>query len=197
MLIRSLEQKTKLALSTVVLAVGGCVLICCFTMWTCFNFITNERKQIYVIDGDIPFLAERTKAETTFVIEAESHIQLFHHYFFNLPPDDDYIKWSLGKALYMADNSAAKQKGTLIESGFLSDIVSSSSVCSLVCDSIQFQESDRSFKYYGTLTIKRPSVVRRRSLVTAGKLESVPRSHNNPHGLMVTGWRILENKDLN
>lgn len=88
MIIQSLEQKTRLALTTVLVAVSSSVIICCFTMWKCFSFISEERSQIYVIDGDIPFLAERTKMETTFLVEAKAHIQLFHHYFFNLPPDN-------------------------------------------------------------------------------------------------------------
>ncbi len=166
-------------------------------MWKCFSFISEERSQIYVIDGDIPFLAERTKMETTFLVEAKAHIQLFHHYFFNLPPDNNYIEWAMGKAMYMADATALRQKKALEESGFLSDLVSSSAVATLVCDSISFDERQKRFTYYGTQLIKRKSNTKRRSLVTSGMLESVPRSHNNPHGLMITNWRTVENNDLN
>lgn len=196
MIIQSLEQKTRLALTTVLVAVSACVIICCFTLWQSFNFINRERSQIYVLDGDIPFLAERAKLETTFLIEAKAHIQLFHQYFFNLPPDNDYIKWSMGKALYMADGSALRQRKALEESGFLSDLVSSSAVSTLICDSIVFDEAEKNFTYYGTQLIKRRSRNQKRSLVTAGSIESVPRSHNNPHGLMVTNWKTIENNDL-
>ena len=103
MLIQSLEQKTRLALMTVFATIAGCTVICAFTVFYCAKLVTDEREQIYVIDGDIPFLAERSKQEANFVMEAKAHIQLFHQYFFNLPPDDDYIKWTVGKALYMAD----------------------------------------------------------------------------------------------
>ncbi len=197
MIIQSLEQKTRLALTTVLVAVSSSVIICCFTMWKCFSFISEERSQIYVIDGDIPFLAERTKMETTFLVEAKAHIQLFHHYFFNLPPDNNYIEWAMGKAMYMADATALRQKKALEESGFLSDLVSSSAVATLVCDSISFDERQKRFTYYGTQLIKRKSNTKRRSLVTSGMLESVPRSHNNPHGLLITNWRTVENNDLN
>lgn len=181
---------------TVLFSVSASVIICCFTMYMCFSFITEERSQIYVIDGDIPFLAERTKLETTFIIEAESHIQLFHHYFFNLPPDNHYIEWSMGRAMYMADATALRQKKAMEESGFFSDLVSSSAVSSLICDSIRFDEQQKKFTYYGTQIIKRRTKNQRRSLVTAGELESVPRSHNNPHGLLIKNWRTIENNDL-
>ncbi len=48
------------------------------------------------------------------------YIENFHQYFFNLPPDNDYIKWTVGKAMYMADGTALKQKQALDENGFYS-----------------------------------------------------------------------------
>ena len=114
MLIQSLEQKTKLALMTVVLTLAACTVICIFTVYQSSKLVSEERSQIYILDGDIPFLAERSLQEANFVMEAKAHIQLFHQYFFNLPPDDDYIKWTLGKALYMADGTAMKQKQACI-----------------------------------------------------------------------------------
>lgn len=110
MLIESLAQKTRLAMMTVFAVIGGCTVICAFTVWCCISLVNEERQQIYVLDGDIPFLAERARLEANFTMEAKAHIQLFHQYFFNLPLDNDYIKWTVGKAMYMADGTALKQK---------------------------------------------------------------------------------------
>lgn len=195
MLIQSLEQKTRLALMTVLITVIGCVVICGFTVIKCMSLVESERSQIYILDGDIPFLAERAQLEENFVMEAKAHVQLFHHYFFNLPPDDAYIKWTVGKAMYMADGSALKQHQALNEKGFYSDIVSSSAVCMIKCDSINFDEHEKTFTYYGTQLIKRRTREQLRSLITTGKIETVPRTQNNPHGLMITNWKTLENKD--
>lgn len=152
MLIESLAQKTRLAMMTVFAVIGGCTVICAFTVWCCISLVNEERQQIYVLDGDIPFLAERARLEANFTMEAKAHIQLFHQYFFNLPPDNDYIKWTVGKAMYMADGTALKQKQAMDENGFYSDIISSSAVCTIMCDSIQFDEHERKFTYYGTQT---------------------------------------------
>ena len=65
-----------------------------------------------------------------------------------------------------------------------------------MCDSINFDEHERKFTYYGTQLIKRRTRDLKRSMVTTGYIESVPRTQNNPHGLMITGWRTIENKDL-
>jgi conjugative transposon TraK protein len=196
MLIQNLEQKTRLALFTVLLTIVGSTVTCSFCAYYCTKLITDERSQIYILDGDIPFLAQRSKQEANFVMEAKAHIQLFHYYFFNLPPDNDYIKWTLGKAMYMADGTAMKQKQAMDENGFYSDIVSSSSVCTIICDSIHLDEHRRKFVYYGTQIIKRRSRDMKRSIITTGYLENVPRTQNNPHGLLITNWRTLENKDL-
>lgn len=55
---------------TVIATVAGCTVICAFTVFYCAKLVTDEREQIYVIDGDIPFLAERAKQEANFVMEA-------------------------------------------------------------------------------------------------------------------------------
>ena len=166
MLIQSLEQKTRLALMTVLATVAGCTVICGICIFFCAKLVTEERQQIYVLDGDIPFLAERSLQEANFVMEAKAHIQLFHQYFFNLPPDNDYIKWTLGKAMYMADGTAMKQKQAMDENGFYSDIISSSAVCTIICDSINLDEHERKFTYYGTQLIKRRSRDMKRSIIT-------------------------------
>lgn len=196
MIIQSLEQKTRLAMMTVLIAVAGSVLLCCAVLLWSFNFVASERSQIYVIDGQIPFLAERAELETTFKIEAEAHINQFHQFFFNLPPDNEYIDYSIGKAMYMADGSALKQKQAMSENGFYSDLVSSSAVCSIKCDSIHLDENTLEFTYYGTQLLKRRTAQVRRSMITSGRLQSVPRSKNNPHGLLICNWKTLENKDI-
>ena len=196
MLIQSLEQKTRLALMTVLLTIVGNVVICGFLIFYGAKVISEERKQVYVLDGDIPFLAQRTQEEANFVMEAKADIQLFHQYFFNLAPDDDYIKWTIGKALYMADGSALKQKQGMDESGFFNDVVSTSATCTIICDSIKLDERARKFVYYGTQTIRRPSRTIRRTLITTGGLINAPRTENNPHGLLITNWRKLKNIDL-
>lgn len=40
-----------------------------------------------------------------------------------------------------------------------------------------------------------PSILMR-ELVTEGALKRVPRTENNPHGLLIVNWRTILNKDL-
>ena len=52
------------------------------------------------------------------------------------------------------------------------------------------------FTYYGRQRIERRTSILTRELVTAGKLKRVPRTDNNPHGLLIVDWRTLLNKDI-
>ena len=196
MLIESLEKKTRLAMVTVMLALGASTVICAACFYFCTSLVREQQNQVYVLDGTIPFMAERSKNEMTFNIEAKAHIQLFHQYFFDLSPDDEYLKWTFSKAMYLADESALRQKQAIEETGFYSQLLSSSAVETIICDSIKLNEEEMSFTYYGTHMIKRRTSSIRRSITTVGRLQNVPRTQNNPHGLMITNWRTLENKDL-
>ena len=196
MLIESLAQKTRLAMITVLATIGGCAVICGFTVWCCISLVNKERDQIYILDGNIPFLAERAQLEANFTMEAKAHIQLFHQYF---------LQPAARQRLHQVDARQGHvhggRHGLEAETGdgrerLLFRLISSSAVCTVMCDSIDFDEQERKFTYYGTQLIKRRTRDLKRSLVTTGYVESVPRTRNNPHGLLITNWRTLENKDL-
>ena len=100
------------------------------------------------------------------------------------------------KAMYLVDETGLAQYNTLKEKGFYSNIRGTSAVFSIYCDSIRFDKSTMEFTYYGRQRIERRSNILMRELVTAGQLKRVPRTENNPHGLLIVNWRTLLNKDI-
>lgn len=123
-------------------------------------------------------------------------IENFHHFFFTLAPDDKYIRYTMDKAMYLVDETGLAQYNTLKEKGFYNNIMGTSAVFSIFCDSINFNEEKMEFTYYGRQRIERRTSILTRELVTAGKLKRVPRTDNNPHGLLIVDWRTLLNKDI-
>jgi conjugative transposon TraK protein len=113
-----------------------------------------------------------------------------------LTPDDKYIEHQLARAMYLVDESGVEQYNNLKENGYFNSILSSSSILTLTTDSISLDMPRHYFKYYGKLKIDRRSSTVVRSLITEGYLKDIPRSDNNPHGVLITGWKTLENKDL-
>ena len=84
----------------------------------------------------------------------------------------------------------------LKEKGFYGNIMGTSAVFSIFCDSISFNKETMAFTYYGRQRIERRTSVLMRELVTEGFLKRVPRTDNNPHGLLIVNWRTILNKDL-
>ena len=196
MVIKNLENKIKLVGIVCSLFLAGCIVISIASIWTARGMVSDAQKKIYVLDGNVPILVERSTMEETLDVEAKSHIEMFHHYFFTLAQDDKYIRYTMEKAMYLVDETGLAQYNTLKEKGFYSNIMGTSAVFSIYCDSIKVDTKTMEFTYYGRQRIERRSSVLMRELVTAGSLKRVPRTDNNPHGLLITNWRTLLNKDI-
>lgn len=196
MVIKNLENKIKLVTIVCCVFLAGCVVISMSSIWTSRSMVADAQKKIYVLDGTVPVLVERTTMDETLDVEAKSHVERFHHLFFTLAPDDKYIKYTMDKAMYLVDETGLAQYNTLKERGFYNNIMGTSAVFSIYCDSINFDPQKMEFKYYGRQRIERRTSILTRELVTAGQLKRVPRTDNNPHGLLIVNWRTLLNKDI-
>ncbi len=196
MVIKNLENKIKLVIIVCSMFLTACTIISLSAIFVSRAMVADANKKIYVLDGNVPIMVERTEMQETLEVEALNHIEMFHHYFFTLAPDDKYIKYTLDKAMYLIDESGLAQYNALKEKGFYNNIMGSSAVFSIFCDSINFDKEKMEFTYYGRQRIERRSSILLRELVTQGGLKRVPRTENNPHGLMITTWRTLLNKDI-
>ena len=196
MVIKNLENKIKLVGIICTFFLTGCIIISLGSIWTARGMVVDAQQKIYVLDGNVPVLVERTTMDETLDVEAKSHVERFHHLFFTLAPDDKYINYTMSKAMYLVDETGLAQYNTLKEKGFYNNIMGTSAVFSIFCDSINFDQEKMEFTYFGRQRIERRTNILTRELVTAGRLKRVPRTENNPHGLLITNWRTLLNKDL-
>ena len=168
MVIKNLENKIKLVLIICSLFLVGCVVISLGSIWTARGMVSDAHQKVYVLDGNVPVLVNH----------------------------DKYIKYTMEKAMYLIDETGLAQYNALKEKGFYGNIMGTSAVFSIFCDSIRFSEENMSFTYYGRQRIERRTSVLMRELVTEGYLKRVPRTENNPHGLLIVNWRTILNKDL-
>ena len=196
MVIKNLENKIKLVLIICCLFLNGCIVISVSSLFVAKGMVDDAQKKIYVLDGNVPVLVQRTTMDETLDVEAKSHVELFHHLFFTLAPDDKYINYTMEKAMYLVDESGLAQYNTLKERGLFQNIIGTSSVFSIFCDSITLNKDDMTFTYYGRQRIERRTNILYREIVTTGGLKRVPRTENNPHGLMIVNWRTILNKDI-
>ena len=113
-----------------------------------------------------------------------------------MAPDDAYIKENIQKSLYLIDDSGKKEYTNLKEKGFYNQIVASSSMVSIHTDSISLNMEKQKFSFFGKQMITRKSAVITRKLITEGYFEDIIRSPNNPHGVMLKNWRIIDNEEI-
>ena len=196
MLTRNIENKIKLAFIAAIGSFVTAVIICIIVLNFSLDLIKESRKKIYVLDGSIPILVQQTKVDENRTVEYKSHINLFHMLFFNLPPDDEFIRENLSRAMYLVDESGLTEYNNLKEKGYYNSILASSAVLSIRADSIVLDQTKNAFQYYGTQRIERKTSILTRQLITTGNYRDVPRTENNPHGCLITNWKTVLNKDI-
>jgi conjugative transposon TraK protein len=195
-LIKNIEGKIKLSLAVSFGAFITAIIISTISFSYARRMINEEKRQIYVLNNNIPLVATKENVLDNRQAEYKAHIAAFHDFFFSYPPDNEYIESQLKKAMYLVDASGAQQYNTLKEKGFFNTIVSTSSTITLSMDSINLDMNSMHWVYYGKEKIDRPSMTVVRSLVTEGNIKDIPRSFNNPHGVLITNWKTIDNKDL-
>lgn len=194
--LNNIENKIKLVMIISILFLVGCVVVSLGSILVAKGMVDEAHKKIYVLDGKVPILVKQTDMAETFDVEAKSDIEMFHNFFFTLAPDDEYIQYTMKKAMYLVDETGLAQYNALKEKGFYNNVIGTSTICSIYCDSIKLNTDSMTFTYYGRQRIERRTSILTRQLVTAGNLRKVPRTENNPHGILITNWRTLLNKDL-
>ena len=101
MVIKNLENKIRLTGIVCTAFLVGCVIISVSSIWTARTMVADAHKKVYVLDGNVPILVSQTTMDETLDVEAKSHVEMFHHYFFTLAPDDKYIRYTMEKAMYL------------------------------------------------------------------------------------------------
>lgn len=196
MIIKNIEAKVRLATFIAAGTLVTSLLIVGMNCLFAFRLISNAQKKIYILDNNVPIMARQTDMQMNRPAEYRADVDLFHSLFFSLTPDNNYMEYQMKKAMYLVDESGMQQYNNLKENGFFNSILSSSSVLTLQTDSITVDMPKHYFRFYGRLRIDRRSSTVVRSLVTEGYLRDIPRSDNNAHGVLITNWKTLENKDL-
>lgn len=196
MLIETIEKKVRLAFVVSALSLIGGIVIAAIGVYSGHLSANRAQDQIYILSNDIPLVANREHNSPHLEIEGQAIVKTFHNRFFTLPPDDEYMNKSISEALYLIDESGVRQRNALTDKGFYSHILSQSANFSIICDSIRIEPETKVFTYYGTQRIENRKSLTRRSLVTTGRLEPIPRTKNNPYGFIIVDYKTISNQDI-
>ena len=196
MLVKNIEQKIKINKTISLASILFAVIIVIVGFVFAYKLIEDSRKSLYIIDNGVPILVKQTDELLNRPVEYQSQVELFHRLFFTLAPDDRYIKENVEKSLYLSDDSGKKEYTNLREKGFYNQIISGNSLVTVRNDSIKLDLPNKKFIYYGTQMINRKNSLIIRKLITEGDFEDMIRSPNNPHGVLLRNWRILDNSEI-
>jgi conjugative transposon TraK protein len=179
------------------LLIGACTVISCFALLKSYQTATQAGNHIYILANGKALEAFAADRKDNIPVEARDHIRMFHHDFFTLDPDEKVIESNIGKALYLADESARNQYNDLKEKGYYNNLISGNISQQVQVDSIQLDMNQYPyyFKCFATQKLIRATSTVNRNLVTQGYLRNVSRSDNNPHGFLILHWETLANRD--
>lgn len=194
--IKGIESKLRFVKSVSIATIFVSLVVSIGAFIYAYNVNVNANKNIYVLSNNIPIMAMKTDLESNRPVEYKSQINYFHSLFFNVTPDDKFIDNQIEKAMYLIDESGIQQYRNMKEKGFYTSILSSNSIVSLITDSIEVDVNNMTFIFYGQQVIDRKTSRVKRNLITSGGLLDIPRSENNAHGVLITDWKTIENKDV-
>lgn len=171
----------------------------CFGIYKWCQLSAKKDETVYILYNGKVLQALASDRKENLPVQLRDHIKTFHQYFFNLSPDDKAIKASVTKSLFLADLSAKKQYDNLLESGYYNNLISASISQEIEVDStvLDINVYPYTFTCYATEKLVRASSTAIRKLVTKGQVRDLKtQTDDNPHGFLIQGWEILENKDV-
>ncbi|MFI5163325.1 MAG: conjugative transposon protein TraK [Sphingobacteriales bacterium] len=176
---------------------GGCTIISCFAIYRSYQSTDKAANHVYILSNGKALEAFAADRKDNIPVEARDHIRMFHHDFFTLDPDEKVIDANIGKALYLADESARNQYNDLKEKSYYNNLISGNISQTIQVDSIQLDMNQYPyyFKCWAIQKLIRSTSSVNKLLITQGYLRNVSRSDNNPHGFLIERWETLVNRD--
>lgn len=170
-----------------------------YSVWKAYSFAEAQRQKIYILDeGKSLMLALSQDLSQNRPVEAREHVKRFHELFFTLSPDKNAIESNIQRALFLTDRTAFNHYRDLSEKGYYNRVISGNIIQRVEVDSVEcdFDRYPYEVTTHARQFIIREKSITERSLVTTGRLQNSVRSDNNPHGFILEGFRVVENKDI-
>ncbi len=167
-----------------------CLVSSGFSLWTAHRAHRSFLENAFAVNTDgsvipLKLVSERENLE----VEALSHLQLFHNYFYGLE-EGNYEK-NLEKALWLGDSSVDEAYRQKKAEGVYNRLLQYSLVEKIIDIEIRLEltKEPYSFEVTTLFEIARGSVTDQYQLMTTGKLIHVDRNFpHNTHGLLITDF---------
>ena len=180
-------------------AILGSFALCSYNTWSTSNTVEKSREKIYVLNnGNSLELALARNPEANRKAEIKNHITMFHQFFYDLDPDPVDIKESVEKAMYLIGESGKQMQFAREESLYYPKLVDGSISTRVKIDSFQVDMSTVPYvvNIFARQKLIRPSKILFKNLISQCQVRNVKRTDNNPHGLLIERYRIIDNSTI-
>ena len=187
---RSIYSVLKINRFIVLTAVCGAVISSLYFGWMVFDIHRSALNNAFAIntDGSVIPLKWVTQKENL-EVEALSHLELFHTYFYNI--DATNYERNLEKALWLGNSSIDNVYRQKKADGVYNRLLQYSLVQKVISieSEVNIEVEPYTFKTRTVFEINRGKIVDRYELISSGNLINVDRNFpNNTHGLLITNY---------
>ena len=196
---RSIYSVLKINRFIVLTAVCGAVISSLYFGWMVFDIHRSALNNAFAIntDGSVIPLKWVTQKENL-EVEALSHLDLFHTYFYNI--DATNYERNLEKSLWLGNSSVDNVYRQKKADGVYNRLLQYSLVQKVISieSEVNIEMEPYTFKTRTVFEINRGKIVDRYELISSGNLINVDRNFpNNTHGLLITNYFENTLKKLN
>jgi conjugative transposon TraK protein len=188
--LRNIEKEHKTNRLVVIVVVVLSFLFCIIVAIRSINYAEKATNKVYVVEnGNSLLTAFKTNAEDNRPAEIKNHIKTLLNLLFTIAPDKEQIEKNQKEASFLGDSSVTNFISNMQEAKYYSHLIAASASSKLNFDSASFNVDYSKYPYIAEVVCKniivRPTNSEVRTLDVKMKLRNVPRSDNNPHGLII------------
>ena len=187
---KNIYEVLKLNRIIVLIVVAGAILTSIVSILMVIKLHKETVNNAFVVNGDgsvipLKLVSQRENLK----VEALSHLELFHRYFYNL--DASNYESNLEKALWLGNSSVDALYRQKKADGFYNRLLQYSLVQKVLSieSEVDVQQEPYSFRTRTIFQINRGTVTDTYELITTGKLIHVDRNFpKNTHGLLIADF---------
>lgn len=197
--LKNIDSAYKLTKKLAFFAIAVSMLTNIVVIFWAFEKISQEKDKIYVlINNEALEIALLKDVDSNRKAEIINHSEMFHNYFFELDPDMETIKKRINRALILGDNSIAQIHSQRNEKLYYHNLIKGGISTEIITDKVEVDISSYPYKviFHGKQRIIRPSNITIKEFVASFKMRNVKRTENNPHGLYIEGYKIINHKTI-
>lgn len=188
-LFKDIESEFRARSIAMLMLLGAFIAGIAITMFFATKMVKEATNKVYVVENGKSLLAVyKTNADDNRPAEVRSVSKRLVSLLFTISPDKEQINDNIREAIYLGDSSVVSFVSNLKENKYYDKMIAASASSRVVFDTASIKADFSFYPYKVDILCKniitRSSMVEERNLKCQFQLRNIPRSDNNPSGLL-------------